>query len=68
MRIVLWAAYMTDKKVYRVIAFAFGVFMVLSGVLLLSPVFDKPLDKINGLAFFVFAFFVFRYALVGSKS
>ncbi len=55
----------TMKKAIRVLAFLLGVFIVLSGIMLLSPVFDGTLNKVNGIVAFIFAFFVFRYAVKG---
>ena len=53
------------KKVMRVLALLLGVFILLSGVMLLSPIFDGALNKVNGVVAFIFAYFVLRYAVKG---
>lgn len=55
------------RKVLQVLAFFLGIFIVISGAMLISPMFDGVLDKVNGVVFFIFAFFIFRYALTGQK-
>lgn len=56
------------RKFLRVLAGFLGVFMILSGFLLLSPVFDNDLlDRVNGAASFVFAFFILCYAIEKEK-
>ncbi len=55
------------KIVFRILAGFLAVAAIAAGALLLSPVFDSLLNKVNGVVFILFALFLFRYSFTGKE-
>lgn len=56
---------MTRKIILRIFAGTLSVIFFAAGVLLLSPIFDALLNKMNGIVFIALSLFFARYALAG---
>lgn len=58
---------MNKKIVYRVLAALLSVVFVAAGIFLLTPVFDRFLNKLNGVAFIILAIYMIRYSFTGKE-
>jgi uncharacterized membrane protein HdeD (DUF308 family) len=55
------------QKILRTLGLLLGIFFVVSGCMLLSPIFTGVKSIINGIAFLAFAYFLVRYAVTGRQ-
>jgi hypothetical protein len=53
------------KRILGTLGFLLGMFFVVSGCMLLSPIFAGISSTVSGIGFLIFAYFLLRYALTG---